>query len=178
MIINNHHPDNISISLNDDVYEISAHSSIEINNVPSSVYCKIIHNTSDWNDNISDKIFRSVSKITAVIVDSEYIISEINEGAIINISNEILTYEKDDACILYHGVTTKNSKIELKECYSPNAKKFISARKLLLLSDANDFPIISHIIALLKYKRIKRIFSKQNLWTTVLNMTSREETVY
>ena len=156
MIINNHHPDNISIFADSIKYDISAHSSIEITNVPPSIFCKILHKDSDWGDNISDTMINAVSKMTAVIVDSDYIVSEINETTILDITNEMVVYEKDDACIVYHGVVAINANVNLKNCYSPNVKKFIAARKFLLLDDVNDFPVISPILAIFRYRKIKK----------------------
>lgn len=172
MIINNHHPDNIIIVIDNIKYELSGYDSIEVTISNSSICCQIIHNMFDLNDNISDKMITEVSKITAIIVDSTYIISEIRKDAIVDITNEIVAYEKYGACIIYHGVIVKNAKVELKDCYSPNVKKFIAARNLILLSDANDFPIVSPIIAITQYKKIKKMVSKQNLWNIVCNKTS------
>ena len=156
MIINNHHPDNISIFVDSIGYDISAHSSIELTNIPPSIFCKILHKDSDWGDNISDTMINAVSKMTAVIVDSDYIISEINEATILDITNEMVVYENDDVCIIYHGVVAKNANVNLKNCYSPNVKKFITARKFLLLDDANDFPVISPILAIFRYRKVKK----------------------
>lgn len=172
MIINNHHPDNISIFVDSIKYDISAHSSIEITNVPPSIFCKILHKDSDGCNNISDTIINVVSKMTAVIVDSDYIISEINEATILDITNEMAIYEKEDACIIYHGVVATNATVNLKKCYSPNAKKFITARKFLLLDDANDFPVISPILAIFRYRKIKKMISQKNLWAIVSKKTT------
>ena len=172
MIINNHQPDNISVFIDNIRYDISAHSSIELANLPVSIFCKILHEDSDWGDNISDTLINVVSKMTAVIVDSDYILSEINETTILDITNEIAIYEKEDACIIYHGVVATNATVNLKKCYSPNAKKFITARKFLLLDDANDFPVISPILAIFRYGKIKKMISQKNLWAIVNNKTT------
>lgn len=172
MIINNHHPDNISIWVDSIEYELSAHSSIELTNISPVIFCKILHKNSDWSDNISDTMINAISKLTAVIVDSDYIISEINEATILEITNEMVAYEHDDACIIYHGLIVKNAKVILKNCYSPNVKKFITARKFLLLDDANDFPVISPILAIVRYRKVKKMISQKNLWAIVSNKTA------
>ena len=174
MIINNHHPEDIIIVIDNITYKLSAHSSLEITVECFSTCCQLIHdhNLSDWTGELSDQMLRTFSKITAIIVDSEYIISEIKEATILDITNEMETYEKDDACIIYHGVIAKNAKIELKNCYSPNARGFLAARKWLLLSDADDFPIISPIISINRYHRIKKIVAQRNLWNIVCAKTT------
>lgn len=174
MIINNHHPENIIIVIDNITYELSANSSINIATKSFSTDCQIIHNQNitDWSNSFFDKMLKAVSNMTVIIVDSKYNISEINENTVLDITNEIAAYEKDDVGIIYHGIIVRNAKIELKDCYSPNAYKLISTRKLLLLSDANDFPIISPIIAILRYNRIKKLASKRNLWNIVYDKTT------
>jgi len=176
LIINNHHPDNISIFVDSIRHDISAHSSIELANLPTSIFCKILHEDYDWGDNISDTLINVVSKMTAVIVDGDYIVSEINETTILDITNEIAIYEKDDACIIYHGVVATNATVNLKNCYSPNAKKFLAARRVLLLDDANDFPLISPILAIFRYRKLKKMISQKNIWAIVNNKTTSLKT--
>lgn len=174
MIINNHHPESITVVIDNITYEIPAHSSIKTTAKSFSADCQLIHNQniSDQNGSFSVKMLRAVSEITAIIVDSKYIISEIKDDTVLDITNEIETYEKDDVCVLYHGIVVKNARIELTECYSPNANHLIGTRKLLLLSDADDFPIISPIIAVIRYNRLKKINSKRNLWNIVYDKTA------
>lgn len=174
MIINNHHPENINFVIDKITYEICAHSSIKINTISSCADCQLIcnPNITDCNNSFFNKMLGTVSKMAAIFVDSKYIISEIKDNTILDITNEIVVYEKDDVCVIYYGVTCRNAKIELKDCYSHNASKLIGARKLLLLSDSNDFPIISQIIAITRYNRLKKIVSKHNLWNIVYNKTT------
>lgn len=173
LLINNHCPEDVIVFINNFKYELPANSSIRCATEHSSISCQLIHSQStlDWRDKLFEKILKVGAEITAIIVDSVYIISQFQEDAVINITNEIFVYEKDDVCIVYYGVAAKNAKIELKDCYSTNAKKFMSARKLLLLNDVNDFPIISPIISAFRYNRIRRILSRNNLWQLVCNKT-------
>ena len=177
MRINNHHPERIAVVINGVKYELFPHSSIEIATSRFSICCQLIHSPSlsDWSDTPSDKLFKAVTEATALVVDSTYRIDQISEDTVIDVTNEIFAYEKEDVCIVYHGVTVKNAKIELTDCCCPNAKKFMRARKLLLLSDANDFPVISPIVFLFRYHRLKKILSYNHLRRIVCHKTKPKQ---
>ncbi len=174
MIINNRHPEDISVIIDGVSHTLTAHSTKKIMTSASSISCQIVHDPSitDWGNTLTDNILKRVSEITAIIVDSKYNISAIKEDSEITITNEFTPYPKDDMGIIYHGVICQNAKIELVDCYSANAKKFLSTRKLLLLFDANDFPIISPILGAVRYKRLKKIVSKQSLWKLLSQKTT------
>lgn len=174
MLINNQHPEDISIVIDGITHTLAAHSTKEVMTPASSVSCQIVHNPSitDWSETLTDTILKRFSGITAIIVDSKYSISAIKEDSELTITNEFTPYPKDDIGIIYHGVICQNAKIELVDCYSSNAKKVFSIRKLLLLLDANDFPIISPIVGVARYKRLKKLVSKQNLWQLLSSKTT------
>ena len=169
MIINNHHPDNISIIIGTKTYNLCAHSSVQVETQDVVLDCRIVHASAQMSDSekVFDKVVKTISNITALWVDSSYILSDIQKDATLDISNDVLAYEKDDICLVLHQVVVKNAKIRLKNCYGANEKKLVHSRKLLLFGDAFDFPIVSLFTALYKFRRLKKIVSPKNLWEIV-----------